>query len=90
MHNGDAYPNLSTLEEPLSHPDQDAVGTREQFEHVPTANVMYVMVFVRNDTLNHIDALQKIEIVVLYLSSLATNKTPPHWITDAHLPQSRL
>ena len=64
LHNDAVYPTFESLKHLLSHPDQDPVGIRNQFEEFLSANVTYPIVLVRSDTFSNMDALKKFGLVI--------------------------
>jgi hypothetical protein len=68
LHNDKTYPSFSSLEQLLSHPDEDPMGIRNQFEKFLTAdNLDYPIMLVRDDALESHDAVQKLNALVTKL-----------------------
>ena len=64
LHNDKSYPKFNTLEELLAHPDLDPFGIQSQFEQFLTARVPYPTLLVRNDVMQHLDGLKKLESII--------------------------
>ena len=64
LHNDKSYPKFNTLEELLAHPDSDPFGIQSQFEQFLTARVPYPKLLVRNDIMQHLDGLEKLESII--------------------------
>ena len=77
LHNNKVFPELSTLDDLLSHPDQDPLGIKNQFEHFLTANVSYPILLVRDDALHHADNLGKLNALVTELADDETYDISP-------------
>ena len=64
LHNDKSYPKFNTLEELLAHPDSDPFGIQSQFEQFLTARVLYPILLVRYDIMQHLDGLEKLESIM--------------------------
>ena len=64
LHNDKSHPKFSTLEKLLAHPDSDPFGIQSQFEQFLTARVPYPILLVRNDVMQHLDGLEKLESII--------------------------
>jgi len=64
LHNDKSSPKFNTLEELLAHPDPDPFGIRSQFEQFLTARVPYPILLIRNDVMQHLDGLEKLESII--------------------------
>ena len=73
LHNDDQNPEFFTLDNLLSHPDQDPFGMTSQLDYFLAANVRYPILLVRYDVLNNLEALHKLEIVMSELAGVQYN-----------------
>ena len=64
LHNDKSYPKFNTLEALLAHPNSDPFGIQSQFEQFLTARVSYPILLVRNDIMQHLDGLEKLESII--------------------------
>jgi hypothetical protein len=64
LHNDEAYPEFSTLQQLLAHPDLDPFGIQSQFDEFLTANVRYPILLVRYDVFSSAVALKKLQTLV--------------------------
>jgi len=64
LNNDKSYLKFNTLEELLAHPDPDPFGIQSQFEQFLTARVPYPILLIRNDVMQHLDGLEKLESII--------------------------